>query len=414
VRRIALAALACLVVAPAAHADCGASASVASGAAPLRVVFTATCTSTAYHWDFGDGQAADGASVEHVYAAGRFAPALTTDAGAQALPQLTSISLRLLAPHRARYAGRVTLRAQVVPADVPVHLTSGRAFRKGKAAVVVTHPVWTAVAGGVVARVTLLVKPALEVRLTGAPTVGSPLHVIARLHPASAGTLRVRVDGRPTTRVDTSRTRTARIVVSTIPHRGWAGPGRVLSATIVDPSLGAGSRGASVRALELRLRELHYALRGLDGYFGDDDYAAVLAFQKVNGLARTGAVTPDLWRRLAAAHVPLARYPGTHVEVDKTRQVLFIVRDGKVTEVVHVSTGATGNTPVGLWHVYSKVPGWSWVLWYPNFFLRGFAIHGYPSVPAYPASHGCVRVPMWVAPSLYAQIPGGFPVYVYY
>jgi lipoprotein-anchoring transpeptidase ErfK/SrfK len=152
----------------------------------------------------------------------------------------------------------------------------------------------------------------------------------------------------------------------------------------------------------------------VDGYFGDDDYAAVLAFQKVNGLARTGAVTPDLWRRLAAAHVPLARYPGTHVEVDKTRQVLFIVRDGKVTEVVHVSTGATGNTPVGLWHVYSKVPGWSWVLWYPNFFLRGFAIHGYPSVPAYPASHGCVRVPMWVAPSLYAQIPGGFPVYVYY
>jgi len=52
--------------------------------------------------------------------------------------------------------------------------------------------------------------------------------------------------------------------------------------------------------------------------------------------------------------------------------------------VVHVSTGATGNTPIGRWQVYRKVTGWDWVLWYPMYFLRGFAIHGYPSVPAYP------------------------------
>jgi lipoprotein-anchoring transpeptidase ErfK/SrfK len=121
-----------------------------------------------------------------------------------------------------------------------------------------------------------------------------------------------------------------------------------------------------------------------------------------------------MWARLAAATVPQGRYGGTHVEVDKRRQVLFMVRGGKVALVVHASTGATGNTPVGLWHVYSKVAGWRWVLWYPNYFLRGFAIHGYPSVPGYPASHGCVRVPMWVAPVLYSRIPDGFPVYVYY
>ncbi len=53
------------------------------------------------------------------------------------------------------------------------------------------------------------------------------------------------------------------------------------------------------------------------------------------------------------------------------------------------------------------------MLWYPSYFLRGFAIHGYPSVPAYPASHGCVRVPMWLAPSLYAQIPMGSAIYIY-
>jgi lipoprotein-anchoring transpeptidase ErfK/SrfK len=53
------------------------------------------------------------------------------------------------------------------------------------------------------------------------------------------------------------------------------------------------------------------------------------------------------------------------------------------------------------------------VLYYPTYFVRGFAIHGYPSVPAYPASHGCVRVPLWVAPRLYAMNSYGAAVYVY-
>ena len=165
--------------------------------------------------------------------------------------------------------------------------------------------------------------------------------------------------------------------------------------------------------LERRLLELHYALQSVDGVYGQDDFDAVLAFQKVNGLTRTGLVDRAVWRRLAAATVPRARFGGDHVEVDKTRQVLFEVRDGKVALAVQVSTGATGNTPLGVWHVYSRVPGWSWVLWYPTFFLRGFAIHGYPDVPAYPASHGCVRVPMWVATRLYAMDPFGFAVHIY-
>ena len=99
--------------------------------------------------------------------------------------------------------------------------------------------------------------------------------------------------------------------------------------------------------------------------------------------------------------------------MDKTRQVLLDVVAGKVVRVVHVSTGATGNTPVGTWRVYSRVAGWSSVLWYPLYFLRGFAVHGYPSVPPYPASHGCVRVPMWIAPELYADHPTGTTVIVY-
>jgi peptidoglycan hydrolase-like protein with peptidoglycan-binding domain len=184
-------------------------------------------------------------------------------------------------------------------------------------------------------------------------------------------------------------------------------------AHIGAPSLSLGAHGPGVVALERRLAELHYAVRNTSGVFDADLEQSVLAFQKVNGLPRTGVVTPSLWARLAQAGVPFARYSGNHVEVDKTRQVLFLVRAGKVALVSAASTGATGNTPLGVWHVYSKVAGWSWVLWYPSYFLRGFAVHGYPDVPPYPASHGCVRIPMWLAPSLYTQIPLGSSIYIY-
>jgi hypothetical protein len=256
-------------------------------------------------------------------------------------------------------------------------------------------------------------KPRLDVRVAGMTAVGSRVRVGTRLKPRTAGTVRVHVDGRATNAIDTRRAHIAHVVVSLVPRKGWVGSARKLGVTVVEPALGPEARGGAVLALEQRLRELHYTLRATDGVYGDDDVEAVLAFQKVNGLARTGLVDRALWSRLATASVPRARYGGTHAEIDKTRQVLFLVRNGKVEKVVHTSTGATGNTPVGLWHVYSKVPGWSWVLWYPSYFLRGFAIHGYPDVPAYPASHGCVRIPMWLAPSLYTKIPYGGTVRVY-
>ena len=109
------------------------------------------------------------------------------------------------------------------------------------------------------------------------------------------------------------------------------------------------------------LHDLHYAVQ-VDGVYGDDDVEAIYAFQKIEGLPRTGTVTRGLWTRLLRAQVPRARYAGDHIEVDKARQVLFVVRGGKVALVVAASTGATGNTPLGLWRVYRKVTGFDWVL----------------------------------------------------
>jgi lipoprotein-anchoring transpeptidase ErfK/SrfK len=82
--------------------------------------------------------------------------------------------------------------------------------------------------------------------------------------------------------------------------------------------------------------------------------------------------------------------------------------------VVHVSTGATGNTPVGRWRIYRKTPGTnSLSMYYSMYFLRGFATHGYPSVPTWPASHGCVRLPNWFAPGLYHRWGLGDRIWVF-
>jgi L,D-transpeptidase catalytic domain/Putative peptidoglycan binding domain/PKD domain len=406
-RRAALVALLFFAFAPAAHAGCGVTSTALTGAAPLVVTFTAACATSTYAWSFGDGDQGVGQTVQHVYAKGSWRPTLTTEAGVEATPAVTAISLTLAAPRVARYAQWVTLRATVAP-RVPVTLR-GRRFVNGKLRVRVlgTAP-WIAQALGVESTpARILVAPKLVVRFAGRPLLGAPVRVIAMLHPASAGA----VTG--PTRIDTRTVHVAHVHLSSRPARGWTAARVDASVPIVAPLLSLGARGASVRALEQRLADLHYAIRR-DGYFGSEDLEAVYAFQKVEGLDRTGMVTPGLWSRLLNAKIPRARYGGgDHVEIDKTRQVLFLVRGGEVALVIATSTGATGNTPLGAFHVYRKVNGFDWVLYYPSYFLRGFAVHGYPDVPPYPASHGCARIPMWIAQTVSAQIAYGSEVIVY-
>jgi lipoprotein-anchoring transpeptidase ErfK/SrfK len=406
-RRVALVALLFLAFAPAAHAGCGATSTAGTGGAPLVVTFTATCEAVTYSWDFGDGQEGVGRSVQHVYAAGAWRPTLTTESGAEPAPVVTAISVALEAPRVARYAEWVTLRASVTP-RVPVTLR-GRRFVHGKLRVRVlgTAP-WIALALGVQSTpVRILVTPKLVVRLSGTAFVGSPVRVTATLHPASAGRV---VAPRA---VDTRVPHLAHVRATSRPAAGWAAAHADVSVLVVAPQLSLGARGASVRALEQRLFDLRYAIRR-DGSFGSEDLEAVYAFQKVEGLDRTGEVTPAVWARLLTAKTPRARYGGPdHIEIDKTRQVLFLVHGGVVTLIVATSTGATGNTPLGTFHVYRKVNGYDWVLYYPNYFLRGFAVHGYPDVPPYPASHGCARIPMWIAQTVYARVAYGSEVIVY-
>lgn len=184
------------------------------------------------------------------------------------------------------------------------------------------------------------------------------------------------------------------------------------------PSLGPGSRGTTVKLLERRLRSLKYYLTGLNSRFDYRTGDAVLAFHKVHGMSRIRRVTRDTWKRLAAPRRPRpqARHPRFHVEVDLSRQVLLVVRRGKVSEIIHTSTGRyPGWTRVGVFRVHRKIAGYSpGRLYYPSYFDGNRAVHGWPDVPTYPASHGCARVPYWTAIHLHRIMGHGTVVRVYH
>lgn len=171
-------------------------------------------------------------------------------------------------------------------------------------------------------------------------------------------------------------------------------------------TLRRGDRGPEVVELQRRLRGLGYWLGSPNDSLGPLTERAVTAFQKVEGMAPDGVAGPAtqaaLSDRLSTAT------DGDLIEVDKERQVLFVVRGGRVAWVLNVSTGTElpyrvggrielADTPVGRWKVAWAVDGVDvgelGALYRPRYFhADGVAVHGYHAVPAYPASHGCVRV----------------------
>jgi N-acetylmuramoyl-L-alanine amidase len=420
-------------------------ASSTLGAAPLTVTLTATGDAVAYHWDLGDRSVADGPVVQHQYGPGRFTAKVTATGAdgetAQASVVITSVKLALAGPKVGTYGRRAQFHGRMVPAlrGAPIALYSGetplrstRLDRKGRFAFRVRQSApatYSARFENIPSNpAAVAVRPGLDVAVPRSGMIGRPLVVRAVLRPRGSGRLHVRIwrsgrelpakdfRGHAVVRLSTKRVAKYVIRVEVTPTGSFTGRKKTVRTNVFLPYLAQGASGPSVQILERRLADLHYLLRGVDGFYSYDTVDAVLAFQKVNGLARTGRVTPAVWRRLQAAHVPSPRYRyGHHLEVDKTRQVLFEVDHGRVVRVVHVSTGATGNTPVGRWRIYSKVPGTlPSGMFDSNFFLRGFAIHGYPSVPPYPASHGCVRMPNWAAPILFASSYYGETIYIYY
>lgn len=189
-------------------------------------------------------------------------------------------------------------------------------------------------------------------------------------------------------------------------------------------------QGEAVKALQERLVALHYVPGAIDGRYGGGLTSAVMAFQKVSGMPRNGRATVDVLGAIAAATDPAPLLPDggpTRIEVDFKRQVLFFWKDGALQRIIPVSTGngkrycedgicGVAVTPSGSFRIERRIKGkrksYLGLLYDPLYFYGGFAIHGSPSVPGYPASHGCVRVPMHVSRWLFDNVPNRTPVYL--
>jgi lipoprotein-anchoring transpeptidase ErfK/SrfK len=179
------------------------------------------------------------------------------------------------------------------------------------------------------------------------------------------------------------------------------------------------------------LTELGYYLGAADGRRRSSYRSAVMAFQKVQGLAADGTVGPVTLKALDAPRKPVlaASSPSNRVEVDLTKQVLYVVKGGAVQRILPVSSGngatyeqkdgsdAKALTPVGWYKIQRRIVGVReadlGTLYDPQYFYRGWAIHGSNSVPARPASHGCVRVTRADAKWLLSNLSVGMSVYLY-
>jgi hypothetical protein len=288
--------------------------------------------------------------------------------------------------------------------------------------------------GSASAPVALGIRPVLRTRLI-AKTLFAPAHLVVRATPSTGVKLHLVVLGNHGKKLVAQHgwAHAGRLVVPFAANgtqltayvsgsigRGPSGSAKPARLTLTSSGLGPGSHGSAVLGLKRRLASLTYHQDDLSATWSEQTSDAVLAFQKAEGLPRTALADRLTLARLASAGVPKPRYRGTglHIEIDKTRQILVLVRDGTVTGTLHVSTGATGNTPVGRWDVLWKAPSThTWlgpaILYRTMTFHGGFAIHGFSPVPAYPASHGCVREPIWAANWTYEQTPVGTAVDVY-
>ena len=179
--------------------------------------------------------------------------------------------------------------------------------------------------------------------------------------------------------------------------------------TVSPRTLRQGMKGRDVLALQQQLARLKYDVGAQNGVFGYDTLHALVPFQKVNGLKRTGIVDDATRAKLARPAQALLRekQSGNQIEIDLTKQVLIAGTDGVVTRVLDISSGGgytyidegkpyKATTPEGHFRIQRKINGVRvsrlGELYRPAYFVGGYAIHGSPSVPIYPASHGCIRV----------------------
>lgn len=187
---------------------------------------------------------------------------------------------------------------------------------------------------------------------------------------------------------------------------------------VIGTSASPGQTGYTVKVMQGLLRDSGY-VPGRFGVYDDRTARAVQAFRKMSGLARITTASRTVLRRMINGGGQFeVRYPdkGHHIEADLTHQVLALIDGDEVERLYPISSGAPVTpTVLGSWRVYWKLPGTNAKgMVHSSFFTGGYAIHGYSSVPTYPASHGCLRVPVPDAYSIFQWVRMGDWVSTYY
>jgi hypothetical protein len=211
----------------------------------------------------------------------------------------------------------------------------------------------------------------------------------------------------------------------------------VLSVVLLSIAIPAAAASSAVltkteiRKAEQWLSNLGYWTGPIDGVWDGASRHALIAFQKMQHAKPTGRLTRAEWNALSVAARPRPREaPGPHLEIDLARQILFLVdSEGKIGNILPISSGSGKTfhengypetraiTPCGQLEVYSKISGWKksplGEMHNPMYIVGGIAIHGSEDMRTYPASHGCIRIPMFASHRLHSMVPKGTPVYVY-
>ena len=190
-----------------------------------------------------------------------------------------------------------------------------------------------------------------------------------------------------------------------------------LEVTVLGRRVSNGAKGASVRELQRLLARKGYVV-GKRGVYDSRTARAVMAFRKVTGMRRNFIANKAVMKALAKGRGNFrVKYPkhGRHVEADISRQVLVFANGRKVLRIYPTSTGAPATPTVrGNFRVYRKDPGTNAKgMVHSSYFIRGYAIHGYKDVPPFNASHGCLRVPVPDAQSIFNWVHQGTRVDTY-
>jgi peptidoglycan hydrolase-like protein with peptidoglycan-binding domain len=289
------------------------------------------------------------------------------------------------------------------------------------------------VSGTAAATVTEAPTPT-EAPTTEAPTTEAPT--------TEAATTEAPTTEAPTTQAPTTEAATTEAPTTEAPSTVAPLPSNIeVVGAFASPIAAVGNRsGADTAVVQLRLLQLGFWNGGADGKYGKTTQQAVMAFQKYLNLPSTGKVDADTaaWMTAVDTKAHGQSDTGTLVEVDKGKQLLFFIVDGKTQWVLNTST-ATGNpysevdknipgkiqsgisiTPDGLWKTNRERPDGWWAgdlgqIYRPKYFRGGVAVHGSNSIPNYPASHGCVRVSVDAMDWIWADniMPLGITVWVH-